>query len=497
LGTYGAWQCWTWAVTGCARRNGAPTSRTPLGAHREHPGELGRCTALSVLKLQQNRLKGSVPSTLSSLVRLRDLDLSYNNFTGPFPLGGHLRGLRTLTSLNLQTNAFQGPLPKDISALSRLTNLNLQYLPTFGGTLPSELGAMPALQSLTLDTLAVTGSMPEALSGLAALSFLKLNDLPGLAGPIPRWLSTMANLAYLSISSTGVSGTLPASLGTQLTSLRLAGNQLSGDIPCARQRTQAEAVEPRTCRATSVSGPIPTAWRGPSPGVHQAEQQLPRGPLPPLLFTSLVSLYQFEVSNNKLSGTVPSALLRLLPLISALDISYNGLSGTAPEVVCSSGALSKVWMQGNVLTGDVEAILGPEVKTCAANTGSAAGLVKQHALRYAPAPPAGSQQPRLPQPPGQQHLGPRSNSGGRFLLLPQHPQARQQRPHGPHPRRALPLLLLPPVPRPLGECAVRRNAAPETTNMQEEVEGVHGGSQGVPGARQTVQEVGAMPAFHP
>jgi Leucine-rich repeat (LRR) protein len=109
------------------------------------------------LRLDNNQLSGSIPSTLGSCAWLQDLHLGNNSLTGTLPstLGrsSHLQGL------HLSSNALRGSIPQDLF-------LQLLSLVTFNvannsltGSLP-QLGPCPVLQTLELWNNALNGAPP-------------------------------------------------------------------------------------------------------------------------------------------------------------------------------------------------------------------------------------------------------------------------------------------------------------------------------------------------
>ena len=163
---------------------------------------------------------------------------------------------------------------------ARVAGLFLNDL-RLSGTIPPELGALPALGALNLSNNELTGTIPSRLGELGGLFVLILmgNDL---SGEIPAALSDLTLLEVLDLGSNRLSGPVPAELGNLagLRELSLADNQLSGKIP-------------------SELG-------------------------------ALANLDELWLSDNRLSGDVPHALGDLAGL-SALGLGGNPLSGCVPD----------------------------------------------------------------------------------------------------------------------------------------------------------------------
>ncbi|KAF5736177.1 inactive receptor kinase [Tripterygium wilfordii] len=96
------------------------------------PNTLSRLDQLRVLSLHNNSLSGPIPD-LSTLVNLKSLFLSHNNFSGSFPLS--VLVLHRLTTLDLSKNNLTGSIPVQLNALERLNLLKLEWN-GFNGTVP-------------------------------------------------------------------------------------------------------------------------------------------------------------------------------------------------------------------------------------------------------------------------------------------------------------------------------------------------------------------------
>jgi Leucine-rich repeat (LRR) protein len=75
------------------------------------------------LDLDHNQLTGTIPDSISKLVKLKSLDLSHNQLSGKIPPG--LGELTQLTKLDLSNNNFEGDVPISLGNLTNLKKLNL------------------------------------------------------------------------------------------------------------------------------------------------------------------------------------------------------------------------------------------------------------------------------------------------------------------------------------------------------------------------------------
>eukprot|EP00257_Ricinus_communis_P020345 XP_015579553.1 probable leucine-rich repeat receptor-like protein kinase At1g68400 [Ricinus communis] len=78
--------------------------------------DLSNLTALKLLFLSHNQFSGNFPGSIQSLFRLYRLDLSYNNFSGNIPFSTVNR-LTHLLTLRLEENRLSGEIPKSLSGL--------------------------------------------------------------------------------------------------------------------------------------------------------------------------------------------------------------------------------------------------------------------------------------------------------------------------------------------------------------------------------------------
>eukprot|EP00026_Physarum_polycephalum_P014135 Phypoly_transcript_14613.p1 GENE.Phypoly_transcript_14613~~Phypoly_transcript_14613.p1 ORF type:complete len:217 (+),score=28.18 Phypoly_transcript_14613:312-962(+) len=76
-------------------------------------GQLG--TSITSLLLDENRLEGTIPASLTNLTKLTQFDISQNNLTGTVPTGfGNLTGLHLFW---ISDNLLTGYLPDDLAPI--------------------------------------------------------------------------------------------------------------------------------------------------------------------------------------------------------------------------------------------------------------------------------------------------------------------------------------------------------------------------------------------
>ena len=310
------------------------------------PTELSGLTSLVELDLGDNRLTGLIPSELSSLTNLEILSLTRNQLTGTIP--PELSGLTGLETLALGGNRLTGPVP---TWLDSLTNLQGLYLwgNQLTGPIPSELGSLINLEILELGGNQLTGPVPPQLASLTNLQRLSLYDNQ-LSGPVPIWLGSLTNLEWLRISRNQLTGQIPSQLAslTNLQRLSLYDNQVTGTIPTwLGNLTNLERLY---LSQNQLTGPIPSELGGLTNlrELWLNDNQL-TGPIPTEL-GSLANLESLILWGNQLTGGIPAELGSLTNLKELL-LNSNQLTGEIPAELGSLTYLKELRLSGNQLTG--------------------------------------------------------------------------------------------------------------------------------------------------
>jgi Leucine-rich repeat (LRR) protein len=250
------------------------------------PDWMGDMTQLKVLDLSRNRLRGSMPSTISRLTNLNTLllgenlldatldifqplkqlhriEIQYNLFNGNLDsqifsswtqlvhfnasanqlsgsLPENLLGHSTLREIDLRFNRFSGTIPdKKFAASSTTLNpLPLEYLALDWNELegPLPIAFIPhlvELKVLGVSSNLLTGTISESMSSLKYLESLSLGSNKLDNGSVPSFLWRMTALQSLDLSRAGLTGTIPESIGflSTLTSLDFSWNSLIGSLP--------------------------------------------------------------------------------------------------------------------------------------------------------------------------------------------------------------------------------------------------------------------------
>lgn len=95
-----------------------------MGLKGQFPTGIRNCTSLTGLDLSNNKLSGSIPSDISSILHfVTSLILSSNSFTGLIPPS--LANCTYLNFLELDNNRFNGSIPLELSLLGRLKTFSV------------------------------------------------------------------------------------------------------------------------------------------------------------------------------------------------------------------------------------------------------------------------------------------------------------------------------------------------------------------------------------
>ncbi|KAH8509911.1 hypothetical protein H0E87_007721 [Populus deltoides] len=227
---------------------------------------------------------------------------------------------------------------------SRITSIVLSGM-GLSGTLTGDIGNFPELQTLDLSqNNGLTGILPSAIVNLKKLENLFLVEC-NFNGPIPDEIGSLTQLVSLSLASNNFNGPIPPSIGkmSNLSLLDLTDNKLSGTIPVSD---------------------------GTSPGLdlllkarhfHLGKNQLTGG-IPSNLFSSNMSLIHVLFDSNQLSGSFPSTL-ELVQTLEAIRLDRNSLTGPILFNFTSLPSLSELYLSNNKFSGSMPDLSGMKVLT--------------------------------------------------------------------------------------------------------------------------------------
>ena len=259
-------------------------------------------SSLQFLTLDNNRLHGCIPESISNLVNISLLDISSNNLSGivNFEMFTKLKKIGTLA----------------LSHNSLSVSINKNFNHTF-----------PALENLELASCNIT-NFPNFLN----TSFLRL-DLSDnkISGRIPEYkFGTGKYLMFLNLAYNFLSS-IELLQWENLRFIDLRANLLQGQLPIPPSLVDFFSIS-----NNSLSGEIP------------------------LGICTVSGLSILDISYNNLSGIIPRCLGNLGDSLSVIDLSMNSFQGTIPETLADCTRLNTISFNGNQLEG----LLPPALVNC-------------------------------------------------------------------------------------------------------------------------------------
>ncbi|XP_048616829.1 receptor-like protein 54 isoform X2 [Brassica napus] len=325
--------------------------------------ELAKLTNLEILDLSHMGLAGEIPTSVSSLNRLRDLDLSGNELIGSF---SPLINLSRLSYLSLSNNHFSGNVPCSLLTIPSLSILYLSQNHLIGTLETMNCYSTSMLESLYLSNNRLSSGSLEPLSkffylkdldlsfqnttdpvNFVSLGFKSLESLDLSGNAISRLNIRSPNLKELALNECSINE-FPTFIKNlpKLKTLRIANNSLKGEVPkwlwsmpsliqLSLSHNSLDSFEgsPKVVLNSSLY------WLDLSSNAF-------RGSLP---IVSPTLNYMFA-SNNSFSGDIPLSLCNQNNNL-VLDLSQNHFSGSIPG--CLFTSLVYLNLRNNNLTGNL------------------------------------------------------------------------------------------------------------------------------------------------
>ncbi|KAM7486963.1 hypothetical protein LguiA_002972 [Lonicera macranthoides] len=336
-------------------------------------------------------LSGKVSPSLLELNQLKYLDLSYNHFHS-IPIPEFIGSLSQLQYLNLSFNYFGGRVPHQIGNLTNLRSLDLG---SYAGDLIVEnlewLSEFRLLRHLDLNSIDLQKvDLLQSIDRLSFLSSLHLSDcnLPGIISPslhltnfssIPlstidlrgnsfsnsssyNWLFNFSSsLVDVDMSYNPLGGSIPDAFGNMMSleSLSLSNCALEGEIP--KSFKNLSCIRSLKLYSNNLTGQLPVLFQTLFASMNSLEildltENKVSGSLSNSDFTSLSSLRQLLIGNNKLNGSFPKHFGQSSTL-EYLDLSRNELNGSLPDLT-SFPLLRYLYLSNNKIQGRLPESIG-------------------------------------------------------------------------------------------------------------------------------------------
>ncbi|CAN6553701.1 unnamed protein product [Malus baccata var. baccata] len=296
-----------------------------------------RFPKLVALYLAENRLNGTIPSSICNMQNLLVLSLRNNELSGEFPQTWSQ--LHEILVIDAAHNNLSGKLPSSIGVPGALFGLKLNNN-NFDGEIPLSLQNCTSLRHIDLADNKFTGKIPSWIgSKVPLVSILRLRS-NSFSGEVPQQLCNLGYLHILDLAHNNFSGTIPKCLN-KLSALT-HGNFSAYDLYAFYdQETSVVKVrqldyQPQTImfvRSIDLSS-------------NNLEGEIPEE------ISSLTLLHNLNLSMNQLRRSIPSKIGNLL-LLEALDLSINHLSGEIPQSISLPTFLSHLNLSYNNLTGRI------------------------------------------------------------------------------------------------------------------------------------------------
>ncbi|XP_020202796.1 receptor-like protein kinase [Cajanus cajan] len=315
------------------------------------PSSLGNCSGLTEFYAPNNNLGGRIPSSLGQLSELSVLRLDTNHLSGQIPL--ELGNCRSLNVLGLNENELEGEIPSELGKLSKLQDLRLNNNHLRGG-IPLSLWKISSLENVNVHYNNLSGELPLELTELKQLKNITLYNNQ-FTGVIPQNLGINTSLVLFDVSYNHFTGTIPPNLcfGQQLDRLLLVSNQFQGGIPI--DIGKCTTLTRLRLDVNNLAGTLPDFESTSSLSYMNISENKISGPIPSSLgkFTNLTDV---DLSNNKFSGHIPSELGSLV-ILQRLNLSHNKLEGPLPPELSNCHKMAVFDAGFNSLNGSLPSSL--------------------------------------------------------------------------------------------------------------------------------------------
>ncbi|CAH8391494.1 unnamed protein product [Eruca vesicaria subsp. sativa] len=308
-------------------------------------------TNATQLYLYQNNFSGSLPLNIDALMpSLERMYLFHNSFTGEIP--SSLCEVTGLHILNLRNNRFSGSFPNCWQISSQLNGIDASEN-SISGKIPESLCEMPSLNVLLLNQNVLEGNIPDKFQNCSSLTHI---DLGGnkLTGKLPSWLSKVLPLSMLRLQNNFFDGQIPDDLCNvqMLHILDLSENKLSGPIPkcissliAIAQGQSSEGFQKIVSRVTRTS-----KYQEMLDSINLSGNNI-TGEIPVEIF-DLSYLRILNLSRNSIAGSIPGNISKLGHL-ETLDLSSNRFSGVIPHGLAEISSLHTLNLSYNKLEGSI------------------------------------------------------------------------------------------------------------------------------------------------
>ncbi|KAH7677711.1 Non-specific serine/threonine protein kinase protein [Dioscorea alata] len=352
----------------------------------ELPESIGKLSSLWELDLSKNNISGTLAKDIGNLCKLKILNFTSNSFSGGIDVlvdglskcrenknGSASKSSEGLKILRLQDNKLNGTIPESIGQLSKLTGMDLASNSLAGVLTESHFANLVNLAIFDFSDNSLQLNISESWKPPFECRVIGLCSCK--VGPVfPTWLKTQMQLNYLCLSDSGISGNIPAWFWNLSNFpgylLNLSNNHLEGRLPASLKNHRFSIIDLSSNR---FEGPLPeldptalfvidlsNKFSGSIPSYFAAATLIQAFSLSdnhisgniPSFFCNLTSLTLFDVSNNDMSGELPNCW-NLTSAMEIIDLSDNNFVGKIPDGLVSFTNLQSLHLRNNGFFGDL------------------------------------------------------------------------------------------------------------------------------------------------
>ncbi|XVE97055.1 hypothetical protein REPUB_Repub02eG0277500 [Reevesia pubescens] len=344
------------------------------------PSSIGNLTFLTGINLGENGFHGEVPQEigrlwhqLSSLAKLEILRLSVNYLTGTIP--AWIGNFSFLRSLFLPVNNLQGNVPFELGQLSSLENFQV-FENHLSGTVPASIYNISSIQRFSVSQNQMHGQLPQNLGLTLPNLLLFAGSVNNFTGSIPLSLANASGLLVIDFANNSLTGTVPGNLGSLAGLIRLnfddnkLGTGEIGDLSFLNFLSNCTALQVLGLAGNRFGGELPNSIANLSNQLERLTlgENLIQGRIP-IGIGNLVSLSILGLERNYFTDSVPSIIGKHQKL-EELDLEVNRFSGLIPSSLGNLTQLAGLYLHDNRFEGSIPPSLGNCQKLLALNLSS-------------------------------------------------------------------------------------------------------------------------------
>jgi Leucine-rich repeat (LRR) protein len=296
-----------------------------------------------------NVLSGTLSSSTLNASKLEQFDVANNYLNGSIHLvGGNVNSLQVL---GLNGNFFYGQLQDTIGAYSSLYELDIGNN-SIEGSIPTSIGLLQDLTMLAINNNRFSGTIVSEIGDCSKLRFLYLGT-NSLTGTLPPQLGSLRWLAYLAVNNNMLHSTVPPTYAnlSYLVSLQLSNNYFSGPNPL---QLAGHFLTYLGADSNLFTSSIPGNWTG----FYNLTYVLLDYNYISNSIPSSIGVFNFTC--HQLNCDDDSPVSKFIPegvQVSMIEFSAssNCLSGPIPGSIVTHTALRQVSLSSNMLTGRLTA----------------------------------------------------------------------------------------------------------------------------------------------